>query len=735
MIRKIELNTVPFSHSPQGLDDLSTFNYFYGQNGTGKTTISRVINNPDDYSDCKITWNKNVPLETRVYNRDFVETNFSSNPRGVFTLGQDEKTTIKEIEKTKDCITDITGKITNLKVTLQGEDGTKGKRKELIDLDEEYKEKFWTQKVKYQKDFATALEGHIGSKKSFMKKVLYESHSNKEKLLLLDELKERAEKIFDKGIEELSPISFVKATNVMKYENDSVLSQVIVGKKNVDISAMIDSLGNIDWVRQGLNYYKNNSGNCPFCQQETTKEFAISLEEYFDKTYSEAIAKIDKLVDKYIEESSLLQQKVKDIIAINSRYLDSQGVKLEKSKLDTIINKNQKLLERKQREPSQAIELFSINEVIKTLNFYIIEANKKISEHNDIFYNIKSKKAILTKQIWKFIVGESNSDIKDYNSKKENLEEAIKNLNKRIREKGIERKKEEEKLRELESRTTTIKPTCDGINKLLDHFGFLSFKLKISEDKLSYKLVRENGEDARQTLSEGEKNLISFLYFYYLLKGSHNETGINNPKVVVIDDPVSSLDNEVLFIVSTLTRELIQEVREEKGSIKQIFILTHNLYFHKEVTYNGNRRRGKLSEETFWLVKKKGCDSTVESQLTNPVKTSYELLWNEIKTTPRNNITIQNTMRRILESYFKILGNTDINDLYKKFDGEKKIICKALCSWVNDGSHSVFGEDFYTPLDDDMVEKSLKVFKEIFIEQGQTSHYNMMMGEDNTKDD
>ena len=54
--------------------------------------------------------------------------------------------------------------------------------------------------------------------------------------------------------------------------------------------------------------------------------------------------------------------------------------------------------------------------------------------------------------------------------------------------------------------------------------------------------------------------------------------------------------------------------------------------------------------------------------------------------------------------------------------------CKALCSWINDGSHSSFDEDFYTPLDDEMIHKFLEVFKQIFEKTGHSSHYNMMMG-------
>ncbi len=89
-------------------------------------------------------------------------------------------------------------------------------------------------------------------------------------------------------------------------------------------------------------------------------------------------------------------------------------------------------------------------------------------------------------------------------------------------------------------------------------FGFSSFSLAESEKEGFYKIVRPNGEDAKETLSEGEKTFITFLYFYHLLKGSNTESGITENRIVVFDDPVSSLDSDILFIVSSLIKKLFK---------------------------------------------------------------------------------------------------------------------------------------------------------------------------------
>jgi len=77
-------------------------------------------------------------------------------------------------------------------------------------------------------------------------------------------------------------------------------------------------------------------------------------------------------------------------------------------------------------------------------------------------------------------------------------------------------------------------------------------------------------------------------------------------RVAVFDDPVSSLDNDILLIVSDLMKGLYDEMQSGKGNIKQLFILTHNLFFYKEVTFNPR------NESTFWTVKKTGLESKIE---------------------------------------------------------------------------------------------------------------------------
>ena len=300
-------------------------------------------------------------------------------------------------------------------------------------------------------------------------------------------------------------------------------------------------------------------------------------------------------------------------------------------------------------------------------------------------------------------------------------------LSGKIKQAEEDKRKKQAEIRALEKDTTSIQPTIDAINLLLKSFGFRGFSLAKSEKASHYKIVRADGTAAKETLSEGEKTFITFLYFYHLLKGSETETGMTTDRIVVFDDPVSSLDSDVLFIVSNLIKGLFDEVRTGTGHIKQVFVLTHNVYFHKEVTFNPRRTDGAMKEESFWIVKKPDQFSTIQRHASNPIRTSYDLLWAEVRNPDRSNLTIQNTLRRILENYFKILGNINPDAICAKFEGKEKLICKSLFSWVNDGSHFAH-DDLFVSIDDGMVETYLMVFRKIFEKTEHTAHYKMMMG-------
>lgn len=90
-------------------------------------------------------------------------------------------------------------------------------------------------------------------------------------------------------------------------------------------------------------------------------------------------------------------------------------------------------------------------------------------------------------------------------------------------------------------------------------------------------------------------------------------------------------------------------------------------------------------------------------------------------------MTIQNTLRRILESYFTIWGGMKLHEIAERFNSQERAICGSLLSWVHSGSH-IADDDIYFSWDQSMATQQLDIFRRIFDELGHESHYKMMMG-------
>jgi wobble nucleotide-excising tRNase len=731
MIKSIKIrNIATFDKTGIEIPEFKKVNFFYGANGSGKTTISNFIYDPANkrFPECQIEWENGIELKSLVYNKEFRDRNFGKGTiAGVFTLGQATKEEAELIEEKRKELKEIEQKGIQQKKVLDGQ------IKKRNNLENDFREEVWTTIYKkYENYFKEAFKGVI-KKKSFLTRLLDEFENSSADLKTIEDLKKRAKTILGEQPKSLNTIPTITYSRIEKIEQDEIWSKKIIGKSDVEIAKMIQRLNINDWVNEGKKYLQKDE-TCPFCQQDTiNEEFRNQLEGYFDESFISDTNKVKELNEEYIRTFENLTNELQ-LIETNEKTNKESKLDVEKfsSLLKTLSGQftgNKELLNSKLKEPSRSIELVSTREQFNEIGELIKTANEAVKKHNDIVDNYATERQKLVDEIWKFIVEDNRTRIEYFIKHKTGLQKGINNLTKKVKKLREEYLALDKQIKELTKNVTSIQPSVDEINQTLKSFGFQNFEIVPAKTGFNqYQIQRKNGELAEETLSEGEITFITFLYFLQLVKGSTTESEITDDRILVIDDPISSLDSNVLFVVSSLLKEIAKSIRKNEGNIKQIILLTHNVYFHKEVSFI-NGRTNECCDTNYWILRKIDNISFLQDfELTNPIQNSYELLWRELKTKDHNSgITIQNTMRRIIENYFKILGGYVDDDIINKFNNpQEKEICRSLICWINEGSHTI-PDDLFVELQDNTIENYFKVFKSIFKETGHIAHYEMMM--------
>lgn len=735
MISRVLLkNVATFDDNGSILTDLKKISFIYGTNGTGKTTVSNYLldQSEGDYNECTLDWDDNIPLQTLVYNKKFRESIFSSDDiKGIFTIGEQAPETIKRLEQ-------ITQELDNNKKEIIGHSKSlEQKRQELESLEADFADSCWASIYKkYEKDFKDALRGSISKKNTFRDVLLSKYSSEKNKIAKsFDVLKDLADKIYRESTLKYNHLPAIPDFSGIASIYDKIFTKKIIGKNDVDIAPLISKLNDSDWVSTGRSFIQN--GICPFCQQKTiTDKFIKQLDLFFDESYKKDIESLNAKSKIYAEQTSLMlnyfdQIEKSEVSNVNSQ-LDQILFSASLKTLHSQISENIEKLHAKQKEPSLVISPVCHDDIYKTIIELLTNAESKIKKHNDFVDNLETEKNDLKDDVWIFFVQENKLQIELFKKKRNDIENAITSINMFLGKAQGERNALESEQKELNKKNISTEAAIDIINATLKEFGFMSFRIVHADKPNFYSLQREDGTLVKNTLSEGEITFICFLYFIQLVHGSDAAETLGKEKVLVIDDPISSLDSNVLFIVSTMIKEEIKKTKRKQGQIKQIIVLTHNIYFFKEVSFSDGRAKDE-QDVGYWIIRKnmnKSYFTSYENRC--PIISSYDLLWKELKEYKDGQkvscITIQNVMRRIIEHYFKLLGKYSDESLLDKFvDLSEKEVARSLLVWINDGSHFL-PDDLFVECSTETADKYYNVFEKIFENTDQKSHYDMMMG-------
>ena len=717
---QITMNNVASFKKSVSLPIFYKINLIYGLNGTGKSTISDFLYNQSEprFKNCKIEGLSNE--EIIVYNQKFIQDTFyeSDSINGIFTLSKENKDAEIKIKEANEEILKLNsnkGNQNNEKGTL--EKNFKNSEDQIID-------NIWEIKTTHASGSNDVLDYCFTGLK--IKKQLFQHLKSIQKPeqkpeKTVEQLKKEVQAITGNDAQKYDTLSKFNYP-LLEIESNEIFRKQIIGNEDSTVSELIKKLGNSDWVKQGLNFLPesipSDKTQCPFCQEKTiTNNLINNIKNFFDETYEKEINIIRDLHSNYQTYFDNLNQLENYTInpfinekkdTFNSIYKNTM----------LIVQNNINKINKKVQSPSKIIELENSSQSLKELNDFIDTINNSINEHNSKINNKEKTKEELKKKFWSIMRYEYDHILREYNNVKDEHSNKSKEIDAKI--KDIESKITDQNniIISEQKNTTNIDEAIQNINNALLELGIDGFKIiKVNDKDNLYKIEREHeSSKVFASLSEGEKMIISFLYFLELYKGKKNPNEANNKKIVVIDDPVSSLSHIFVFNVGRLIKKYLFE-----GSLcEHVIILTHSLYFFYELVKNIR----KIKETSLNRIEKSNTGTDIKGMKLDEIQNDYQSYWYIIKNESTPPALIANCMRNILEYFFGFVEKKNLTELFNKTT-LNEIRFQSFHRYMNRESHSdainLFDFKEYD------YEAFKNAFKNVFELNGFIEHYNKMM--------
>ena len=721
MISKIVLNGVASYKKEAVLDTDKKVNLLYGLNGTGKSTFSEFLYNQTGarFSQCSIEGLEENDT-VLVYNQKFVQDTFyePEGIHGIFTLSKGNA----KAQKIIDTASAEVKKLTEQKQKIE-EKKTKNEQKHLGEI-EEYKKQVWRIKTEYtggDRVLEFCLDGLKGNKDALFKHIISLEKPEGELDYSVDDLKKEAQQL--QGEAQSRQLLSKVLINIEDIEQSELLSKVIVGNKNSSVASLIETLGNSDWVNTGIKYVHidGEKGVCPFCQQKTiTQNFLKQINAYFDESYNRDKSQIEQMISRYdaeIKKATDFFNAIKDDFFLEKNKAEIESLS---ANLISVLKHNLNTLREKVKTLSIQVSLQPINKIIESINSIIENANSEITLYNQRIADIKGSKSKIRDSFWRLMRKEYNSVIELYAANEKAYEQLVKNIQKELQEKTSEINTNTALIEENRKKTVNIDEAVANIKNGLIDIGITDFTIeKYSEEEALYRLKREDlDEDVFKTLSEGEKMVISFLYFIELCKGESTAEKASNNKIIVIDDPISSLSHIYVFNIGRLIHN--EFLRTKKYD--QLFILTHSLYFFYELT-NTNHEARKETQKLFRICKNIES-SYFEDMKYEDIQNDYQAYWHIIKDEKQAPALIANCMRNVIEYFFNFVEKQDFANVFQRPELQENRYM-AFNRYMNRESHSK-GQNIFD-IKEFNYDSFREAFKKVFETEGYIDHYNKMM--------
>lgn len=739
-----------------GFNDFAKFNLFYGWNGCGKTTLSRLFSMLDkkaidnSFEDCEFevvldddsivkssnlaTFNRNI----FVFNQHFIEENIDWKTQGAKSIVIISEENIEERNKyfhLKDVL--IPAKLTLL-----------NNCQDIIDATNKAKDAFLTASARGIKGsyqlIDTSDRRYMNYDRTKFRTFIEE---NKNQIMdpgsilnakALEELKKRLQPIFKAAIDTVEnevehELCLEHETAITKLLSTQVVSEVIERLKTFqDINS---------WVEQGLVIHQEHeSTSCEFCTQDIPPDRVTRLKKHFNDAYA-------RLINSLSEESEWLKH-----VTIASNIPDSSIVYEEfqaafieatanlkncEANLAALLAHWQDRLKAKQSNVFDTTITLDrkIQPVLTTYEAAHRSVTAIIRQHN-----AKAEKFVeqLEKDKARIELHFAADVLKDG----EYFNMLAKIESEQVKLKGFEHEVGalEETRKQMEAKLANVAKGADDFNIQLHRFlGRDDISLVYDTEQKGYKIKRAGQNRPAHHLSEGEKTAIAFVYFSIKIKENGNRV---EESIIVVDDPISSFDSTYLFNSFAYLKYTCE-------TAKQLFVLTHNFQYFKLV------RNWMMSKNKKDVTPKKSQAYSIDVLRKQPrqsaLNNAHETLLNHgseyhfffrklysFKDTPVLNVEeayqVANYARKMLEAFFSFKHPRKRNDFLQLMSagcdaaGVNETMMNRIYRFINAYSHNDIVE-FHDSTADNLLAEGNNITAEVLLimQKSDPTHYNELV--------
>jgi len=730
---------------PTNLPEFKKNNLFYGKNGSGKTTLSHFLQCnekgqfPDDFKPSPsieiITEQGSVSdLSTlsgkvKVFNTYYISDNLfwdAGHANNLLWLGQANIEIQNAIEKLDKEIEKLNNELPILEKNKT--ESSNKLEKFLTDYSRNIRSLLGYNQSEYQKTHLQKDYDNIIAGKTTAVLLSDEDCNTKQELAKAKSTEPELQNCNSPKLNLKEVSSLVRG----------LLREEIVPANKIDELAQNPALQK--WVKDGLSHH-HQAGECKFCKQPNLTEQRLKdLRGFFDDVQEKFLTKLKSEISNLsrlisgIEDTSA--EKVK--ITISYAAENEEVMSTYKKQCKEIVEVIQILsssLQNKENDPyskfddeCNKIENIQWDKLEEDYTLCISKINEIRKKHNQHVKNFESNKKNAQRDVILHFVSQRKDEYETLNSDKEQ------SLDKQVAA-TLDLKNKTSERAALKSKISSSHKAAGFINNLIKQMGHSHIKLEYDDEKQAYFLKR--GGTIAKRLSEGEKTSIAFAHFIASLEEKEFD---KSKSVIVIDDPISSLDANSCYFIYGLVKALEKEVN-------QLFLMTHNYSFFillikhfRDKKHYGHyeiHRITKPDSETGYSEIVEMCKSRITyyseynylfsqiSSAANDIKKGTSIEFDRL-------YNLMNCSRKLLEAFlgFKYPNVDKLENKWKKASEDYSIdeaLQSSTFKVINFGSHSGIDSLFTgSGLDSTEMAQCVSLVLD-FVKKVDTNHYDGMV--------